>query len=429
MCAVVAPDAARPRLGKAFQAAVRAARRRPSFALYLVALLALPVKWFSPFAHAQAGLADLFVAACAIAWAAGHLRAGTPIRLRAVHWFGVSFLGLAALSALIASEDRSTGAEGVLIMAELATLAVLTSDFARDPERRSAIVLAILVAALVTGVEVVAGLALFYAGTETSLVHGWLTERSDDYARMSAGFYSAPLMGSFCVFASAVLARDDTGIPASWRRAGQAALALSVLFSLSRAIIAFGLAFVLRAAHRRGTRRAWALAAAATAMAVLAMVGLTVTRVSLDPADPLATEVTVPLDEGRNDRLQEVTSSSETLAEHPVLGTGPNSYPATNAGQPFRAHLTPLNIAATLGLPALAALVGLIAALWRSRRRPTDAATWSGLAGLGVESIGQDIEHFRHVWILLGLADADRRAERPAEPAVRDRDRADQGVL
>ena len=119
---------------------------------------------------------------------------------RRSHWFGVAFLGLAALSALIASRapvhrrrrrpsSRSSSRRS----------RVLTSDFARDPERRAAIVLAVLIAALVTGAEVVIGLALFYAGTETSLVHGWLTERSDNYARMSAGFYSAPLMGSFCV--------------------------------------------------------------------------------------------------------------------------------------------------------------------------------------------------------------------------------------
>jgi hypothetical protein len=38
-------------------------------------------------------------------------------------------------------------------------------------------------------------------------------------------------------------------------------------------------------------------------------------------------------------------------------------------------------------------------------------AIWSGLAGLGLDAIGQDVEHFRHVWIMLGLADADRRGE------------------
>jgi hypothetical protein len=80
-----------------------------------------------------------------------------------------------------------------------------------------------------------------------------------------------------------------------------------------------------------------------------------------------------------------------------------------NRGLPFRAHFTPLNVAATMGLPALAALVFLVVVLWRERRRPTPIATWSGLAGLAIDGLAQDIEHFRHVWVMVGLADADRK--------------------
>jgi len=397
---------------------LRAARERPSFALYLVALLLFPFKWLSPFAHEQAGWIDILIAASAVTWGWEQLRAGAKVRLRAPHWFGAAYLALGALSALLASSDRATGVEGVLIMVELAALAVLTSDFARVPERRSAIVLAILVVALVTAVQVAVGLALFYAGFDTSLTHGWLGAPSDTYARIRAGFYSAPLLGSFCIFASALLARDDTGIPTSWRRAGQIALAITVVLTLSRAIIAFGLALILRAAHRRGTGRARAAAVLAAGLAVFAFVGLTVTRVTLDPSKPFAARLTVPLEEGENDRLREARTSFDTLLEHPLLGSGPNSYPATFEGRAYRAHLTPLNVAATMGLPALAALTGLITALWRGRRRPTDVATWSGLAGLGVDAIGQDVEHFRHVWIMLGLADADRRQEGPPRSFV-----------
>ena len=398
-----------PRISTALKQALRAARKRPSFALYLAALLLFPFKWLSPFSHEQAGWIDVLIPAAGTVWAWEQLRARAKLRLRAPHWFGAAYLVLGALSALLASADRTTGAQGVLIMVELAALAVLTSDFARAPERRSAIVLVILIVVFVTGAEVAVGLALFYAGVDTSLVHGWLGARSDAYARMSGGFYSAPLLGSFCIFASALVARDDAGIPTSWRRTAQGLLAFVVLFTFSRAIIGFGLALILRAAHRRGTRRARATAILAAILALLAVVGLTVTRVNLDPAKPLATTVTVPLQEGRNDRLQEFTSAFDTLRAHPVLGSGPDSYPAESGGVPFRAHFTPLNVAATLGLPALLALTGLILALWRQRRRPTDVAIWSGLAGLGVDAIGQDVEHFRHVWIMLGLADADRR--------------------
>jgi hypothetical protein len=68
-----------------------------------------------------------------------------------------------------------------------------------------------------------------------------------------------------------------------------------------------------------------------------------------------------------------------------------------NRGAPFRAHFPPLNVAATMGLPALAALGFLVVVLWRERRRPTSIATWSGLLGLAVDGLAQDIEHFRQV--------------------------------
>lgn len=64
-------------------------------------------------------------------------------------------------------------------------------------------------------------------------------------------------------------------------------------------------------------------------------------------------------------------------------------------------------MAGTLGLPALMAFVYLCTRLWRQRGRPTDRATWSGLAGLGLDALAQDIEDFRHLWVMIGLTDAD----------------------
>jgi hypothetical protein len=55
--------------------------------------------------------------------------------------------------------------------------------------------------------------------------------------------------------------------------------------------------------------------------------------------------------------------------------------------------------------PLIHALRGTL----QERRRPTPVATWSGLLGLGIDGLGQDIEHFRHVWVLVGVADAQRR--------------------
>jgi hypothetical protein len=100
-------------------------------------------------------------------------------------------------------------------------------------------------------------------------------------------------------------------------------------------------------------------------------------------------------------------SSFGTLVAHPWLGTGPGTSPGLRDGQPFDAHFTPLNVAATLGLPALLGFVLVPIGLWWRRARPTDLATWAMLAGLALESLGHDIEDFRHVWVAFGLAAAD----------------------
>jgi hypothetical protein len=73
-------------------------------------------------------------------------------------------------------------------------------------------------------------------------------------------------------------------------------------------------------------------------------------------------------------------------------------------GVPCDAHFTPLNVAATLGLPALAAFLAIPVLLWRGRVRPADLATWGGLAGIGLDALAQDVEDFRHLWVLFGLA-------------------------
>jgi hypothetical protein len=106
-----------------------------------------------------------------------------------------------------------------------------------------------------------------------------------------------------------------------------------------------------------------------------------------------------------------VASAADTLAARPLFGSGPGNLPARRGREPFDAHLTPLSVAATLGLPALAALVLLVAALWRERSRPTDRVSWGLLAALALDGLGQDVEDFRHVWIALGQADAGRRTQ------------------
>ena len=81
---------------------LRAARERPSLALYLIALALLPIKWLSPISHAQAGWTDVFIAAAVLAWTVGKVRAHARPSLRASHVGFALYLVAGAVSAAAA---------------------------------------------------------------------------------------------------------------------------------------------------------------------------------------------------------------------------------------------------------------------------------------------------------------------------------------
>ena len=111
------------------------------------------------------------------------------------------------------------------------------------------------------------------------------------------------------------------------------------------------------------------------------MVGLTLVNVTFQPLRPWD----LKLREGPSVRLQSATTSLETLAAHPLFGSGLGSSPGRRGSLAFDAHLTPLNVAATLGLPALAGLGSRSSACGaRARGRPT-SALWGMLAGLALD--------------------------------------------
>ncbi len=96
-----------------------------------------------------------------------------------------------------------------------------------------------------------------------------------------------------------------------------------------------------------------------------------------------------------------------TLA-HPLWGSGPGSL-VTLADYRFNAHNTPLAIAATLGLPALAAFGGCVfLALRKARaaRKPSgdlQHVLTAAVLALLFDSLTMDLQHARHFWLLLGL--------------------------
>jgi len=391
------------------RASLDAARAQPAYGLYLLALAALGFKWLSPISSIQehGGWSDVLLAAAAVTWVIERALTRTFPRLRGFQLLLLAFVGLTLISALFA-EAHGTAARNLVLVAELAVLAFLSSELASGRDGLNGIVFVVTAVALITAALAVVALALFYFDVHTSLTSGYgdLTA-SDRYARIAAGFESAPLLGSFCIFASAIVAQEEAPLPRSLRRATQVVLSLLVLSTLSRAAIGFFAAIAVRnAAGHPGSVVAKRLAVGAVAGAVLVMALLTMGRLHIDPTRPSTASYDV---QDSNPRRQALDSGFETLADHPLVGKGPGSLVAENLGQPFRAHFTPLNVAATTGIPALLVLIAMVVVLWRERRRPTPVATWSGLLGLGIDGSGQDIEHFRHVWVLLGIADAQRR--------------------
>ena len=151
----------------------------------------------------------------------------------------------------------------------------------------------------------------------------------------------------------------------------------------------------------------------AGAAGLAAIVTLTVGNLALAPTQPW----TAHFEPTPSSRRQAITSAARTFLAHPLWGAGPATHPGWRGALPFDAHLTPLQIGATLGLPALLAFLALPILLFRARRRPTDRALWGGLGGLALDALAQDVAHFRHLWLLFGLADADREPAPSGSPA------------
>ncbi|MGH9225984.1 MAG: hypothetical protein ACRD2W_19840 [Acidimicrobiales bacterium] len=364
-----------------------------------------------PFASEHAQWSDVLVLAAAVAWLVEQRQAGFPFRIRVPH-VAVGVYLVASGASLLVSPARHRGLLLLAGMAGLGALFVLTSELTSDQRVHRAFVRTLAATAFLLGAASVVGLALFYAGRTTRLVgaYGDLVA-STRYARAQAGFYHPNLLASFCTFASAGLAGAADDLPPRVRRAAQAVLAVVVLTTFSRAILGFFVALAIRAGA--GSRRGRIAAASAFVAVAIAVATLTLVNVEVDPSRPLAASFSSE----PSNRRQAAETSLDTLADHPFLGNGLGSYPGSwdRGLAPAQAHFTPLEIAAVQGPWALLALVTLIVVLWQRRRRPTDVATWSGLAAMALDALAMDIHRFRHVWVLLGRADAcrtDRQQDR-----------------
>jgi hypothetical protein len=371
----------------------------------LGALALLPWSSFPHFPRLEnAQWSDLLVAAAALAWVLEQrreaFRAPTPAELALS-----VFVALAGLSFLFAPAGWGSTFGDFLGTVELAVLAFLTSRFAADRSAFQLIVRVVTATSLLVVGAALLGLALFYADVETSLVgsYGALVG-SPDYARVQAALEHPARLGSYCIFAFAVISQGKDVLPRRLWQIAQVALAVTVVLTFSRAIFGFALAALIVFAD---TPRRRVLAAAAALACIAAMAVLSFAVISLDPSHPFDLRVSTAHEPVRS---QELTAAIETAGEHPLLGTGPGSLPGEAEGYGARqAHNTPVGVAATLGFPALLSLLAFLGLIWRDRSRPTNRATWGGLAGLGLDGLAIDVEHFRHVWVLIGLAWAQRR--------------------
>jgi O-antigen ligase/polysaccharide polymerase Wzy-like membrane protein len=374
--------------------------------LYLATLALLPWAALVPFPwlHENARWTDVLFALATLVWAAALLRQGRLPRFRLVHVGLVLYLGWALVSLAAVYPRPPAGHTKLLGMAMLAALLVVTSDMMGRPGMPSAVGRTIAVTSVLAAVAAAVGVALSAFGRITPLVGTCGDLLPGPLSRAQAGFPHPNLLASYCIFAFGATERGDAGLPGAWRPVVRAALALTVLLTTSRAILGFGLAAAIRWASTPSRRR---FAAAVAVVLVIVMAGLTVVNLTFSPLTPWDVRI-LP---GPSPRLEAATTSFQTFLEHPLFGSGPGTSPGRHQQMPFDAHLTLLNVAATLGLPALAGLGIVLFALWRARSRPTDLATWGMLAGIGLDGLGQDVEDFRHVWVALGLADARRRDE------------------
>lgn len=348
----------------------------------------------APFGPAKWAVAttSVFALGAVIAWRRSVRVARVPMLLFVafVGWTGVTAVaGVDPLYAWTGTPERHAG----VVAWALCALAFYVGQSLRDTEYRT-MATAVSVAAVVAGAWAIVELL------------GWtplhLTGVTD---RPGGSFGSSAYLGA----AMALLA------PPAWGLALDASTRRRV-----RAVAVVGAGFATVALVASGARAAW-LGALVAAVALVVRRGPT-RRTAVVAAAGLAFIIAVAVATGvagrapdlvGDDRggvagrLDEWRVAGRVVADHPVLGVGPEGYRIAFTDSvdeayeqahgrhplPDRAHSAVLDVAATTGLPGVAlylALLGVLAALaWRALRHPVPwvAGTACGVLAYFVQSL------------------------------------------
>jgi hypothetical protein len=367
--------------------------------LFLAALALLPWRYFPPFPwlHSHAQWSDALIALATVFWLAGLVRARRLPRLTAAHFAMGSYLAWTALSCAAHRCEPNFGLWKLLGIVELVALGVITSDVAASPGLLDRLQRVVGITTLVTAAAAVCGVALHLAGFANPLIGTFGDLLPGGYARARAGFDHPNGLASYLLFAWGVTSLRGKAVTDRTRAVILLASGVAISLTLSRGMLALVVVVLIgRASTRR--RRLGAGIGALTIFVVLA--ALSVLKVSINPLRPWEAGINAP----PATRWEALTTSLSTAMTRPFFGSGPGTLPGRVRGHAFDAHCTPVNVAATLGLPALLAFLAIWGVLWRQRSRPANRAIWGALAGMALDGLTQDIEDFRHLWILFGLA-------------------------
>jgi len=361
--------------------------------LAFVALMAVDV----PRPFASVTFADLAMLLATVAWGVQWIARSVELPSGAVLPCALGYLACAAASAIA----HRSGGWKVIGLCELTAVLVVTSSLTEDEAFRRRVVRVWCVAAAglcVVGLGV-AGLAL--AGVDPSPLYAGGGELS--LAIRPAGLCRSGMLAEVALVPLVVLLLDgERWFARTPRRILLAILATATALTLTRTLLAVAVGLLV--AHGLRSRR-WALPAVGIAL----LVGFAFASVRLDVHG--AGEPGI--------RWRIARSALDNAAAHPLIGLGPGASPA-EAGWPhatdppvvWDAHSTVLDIAATLGLPALLAFLALLVVILRA---PTsELALRAALFATFFDALTIDVEDFRHVWLLFGLL----CATRPTRPSA-----------